>query len=83
MEGNNDINGENIQMLEKKNSTQEQFFNLFNEMINNNKQVVITSDRPASKLNGFMDRLKSRFSKGFIVDINKPDLNQRKEILKL
>jgi chromosomal replication initiator protein len=50
---------DDIQMLEKKVSTQEQFFNLFNEMINNNKQVVITSDRPASKLNGFMDRLTS------------------------
>ncbi|RIA64838.1 chromosomal replication initiator protein [Anaeroplasma bactoclasticum] len=73
---------DDIQMLEKKVSTQEQFFNLFNEMINNNKQVVITSDRPASKLNGFMDRLTSRFNSGIVVDINQPDFNQRVSILK-
>ena len=73
---------DDIQMLEKKNSTQEQFFNLFNEMINNKKQVVITSDRPASKLNGFMDRLTSRFQMGIVVDINQPDFNQRVSILK-
>lgn len=73
---------DDIQMLEKKNSTQEQFFNLFNEMINNYKQVVITSDRPASKLNGFMDRLTSRFNSGIVVDINQPDFNQRVSILK-
>ena len=73
---------DDIQMLEKKNATQEQFFNLFNEMINNNKQVVITSDRPASKLNGFMDRLTSRFNSGIVVDINQPDFNQRVSILK-
>ena len=73
---------DDIQMLERKNSTQEQFFNLFNEMINNNKQVVITSDRPASKLNGFMDRLTSRFNSGIVVDINQPDFNQRVSILK-
>ena len=69
-------------MLERKNCTQEQFFNLFNEMINNKKQVVITSDRPASKLNGFMDRLTSRFQMGIVVDINQPDFNQRVSILK-
>lgn len=73
---------DDIQMLEKKTGTQEQFFNLFNEMINNNKQVVITSDRPASKLNGFMDRLTSRFNSGIVVDINQPDFNQRVSILK-
>ena len=73
---------DDIQMLEKKNATQEQFFNLFNEMINKNKQVVITSDRPASKLNGFMDRLTSRFNSGIVVDINQPDFNQRVSILK-
>lgn len=72
---------DDIQMLEKKTGTQEQFFNLFNEMINNNKQVVITSDRPASKLNGFMDRLTSRFNSGIVVDINQPDFNQRVSIL--
>lgn len=73
---------DDIQMLTDKNQTQQQFFKLFNELDNNNKQIVITSDRPAAKLNGFMDRLTSRFEKGGVVDINHPDFNQRVNILK-
>jgi chromosomal replication initiator protein len=52
-------------------------------MINNNKHVVITSDIQASKLNGFMDRLTSRFNSGFVVDITQPEFNQRVSILKI
>lgn len=73
---------DDIQMLTDKNQTQQQFFKLFNDLDNNNKQIVITSDRPAAKLNGFMDRLTSRFVKGGVVDINQPDFNQRVNILK-
>ncbi len=73
---------DDIQMLTDKTQTQQQFFKLFNELDNNNKQIVITSDRPAAKLNGFMDRLTSRFEKGGVVDINQPDFNQRVSILK-
>ena len=73
---------DDIQMLDGKNQTQQQFFKLFNSLDNNNKQIVITSDRPAAKLNGFMDRLTSRFEKGGVVDINQPDFNQRVNILK-
>ncbi len=73
---------DDIQMLTDKNQTQQQFFKLFNYLDNNNKQIVITSDRPAAKLNGFMDRLTSRFEKGGVVDINHPDFNQRVNILK-
>ena len=73
---------DDIQMLTDKAQTQSKLFLLIDKLYTKNKQIVITSDCPANKLNGFMDRLKSRFSKGFIVDINKPDLNQRKEILK-
>ena len=73
---------DDIQMLDGKNQTQQQFFKLFNELDNNNKQIVITSDRPAAKLNGFMDRLTSRFEKGGVVDINQPDFKQRVDILK-
>ncbi len=73
---------DDIQMLTDKNATQQQFFKLFNDLDNNNKQIVITSDRPADKLNGFMDRLTSRFVKGGVVDINHPDYNQRISILK-
>jgi len=73
---------DDIQMLTDKNQTQQQFFKLFNDLDNNNKQIVITSDRPADKLNGFMDRLTTRFVKGGVVDINQPDFNQRVNILR-
>ena len=69
-------------MLEKGKSSQEEFFKLFNNMISKQKQIVITSDCPASKLNGIMDRLTSRFQMGITVDIKQPDLNQRINILK-
>ena len=69
-------------MLTEKNGTQQQFFKLFNDMSNNDKQIIITSDRPAAKLNGFMDRLTSRFQMGLTVNINQPDLQQRVSILK-
>lgn len=73
---------DDIQMLADKTATQQQFFKIFNDMDNKNKQIIITSDRPASSLNGFMDRLTSRFQKGTTVNINVPDLNQRISILK-
>ena len=73
---------DDIQMLSEKQGTQQQFFKLFNELINKNKQIVITSDVPANKLNGFMDRLTSRFLSGITVNINQPDFNQRVNILK-
>ena len=73
---------DDIQMLTDKTGTQQQFFNLFESMANNNKQIIITSDRAASELNGFMDRLKSRFQMGISQSIDRPDLKQRIEILK-
>ena len=73
---------DDIQMLEKGKSSQDEFFKLFNNMTSNNKQIVITSDCPASKLNGIMERLTSRFQMGITVDIKKPDLTQRINILK-
>jgi len=73
---------DDIQMLEGKKETQTQFFQLFNSMISNGKQVVITSDCPADKLNNFMDRLYTRFQDGDVENINQPDLPQRINILK-
>ena len=73
---------DDIQMLSKKPGSQEQFFKLFNDMTNKNKQIVITSDRTPTQLEGFMDRLTSRFSFGLSVDIHQPDYSQRVEILK-
>lgn len=73
---------DDIQMLTDKKGTQQQFFNLFQNMIDRSKQIVITSDCPPNKLNGFMDRLTSRFQMGIQVNINQPDFPQRLNILK-
>ncbi len=72
---------DDIQFLKDKVKTQEEFFKLFEYLHENNKQIVITSDRPASELE-IMDRLKSRFSWGIPVDIKKPNFDLRKTILK-
>ncbi|MCR5113409.1 MAG: chromosomal replication initiator protein DnaA [Acholeplasmatales bacterium] len=73
---------DDIQMLSSKPGSQNQFFNLFQSMMDRSKQVVITSDVPPNKLNGFMDRLTSRFQMGYQVNINQPDFPQRMQILR-
>lgn len=73
---------DDIQFLSGKNGTQEEFFKLFEHLFEKNKQMVITSDRPANELENIMARLKSRFSWGLLVDIKKPDFEHRKMILK-
>lgn len=72
---------DDIQFLKDKVKTQEEFFKLFEYLHEKNKQIVITSDRPASELD-MMDRLKSRFSWGIPVDIKKPNFELRKSIAK-
>ena len=73
---------DDIQMLSLGNKSQQEFFKLFNDMTTRQKQIVITSDCPASKLTGIMDRLTSRFQMGVSVDIHQPNLQQRVNILK-
>ncbi len=73
---------DDIQFLENKIQTQEEFFKLFDSLVNQNKQVVITSDKPANELKNMMERLKSRFSWGLSVNIKSPDRNLRINILK-
>lgn len=73
---------DDIQMLAQGNKSQQEFFKLFNDLITRQKQIVITSDCPAKKLTGIMDRLTSRFQMGLSVDIQQPDLSQRINILK-
>ena len=73
---------DDIQFLSKKEQTQTEFFNTFNELYNSNKQLVITSDRPASDLKDIMDRLTSRFEWGLQADIQIPDTQTRIEIMK-
>ncbi|QBQ07202.1 chromosomal replication initiator protein DnaA [Spiroplasma gladiatoris] len=64
---------DDIQFLAKSDKTNEIFFDLFNSCIENNKQIVITSDKYAEALNGFDKRLISRFTQGLNVKIEKPD----------
>lgn len=73
---------DDIQFLENKLSTQEEFFKIFEDLVSQNKQIVITSDKPANELKNMMDRLKSRFNWGLCVDIKTPDRNLRINILK-
>lgn len=72
---------DDIQFLENKPGTQEEFFKVFEYLHENNKQIVITSDRPANDLK-LMSRLVSRFQWGMIVDIKSPDKELRINILK-
>lgn len=72
---------DDIQFLSKKEYTQAGFFNLFEKMISENKQIVITSDKPARELQGIAARLTSRFSMGMTFDIGLPELDHRIAIL--
>ena len=73
---------DDIQFLEGKNATQEEFFKIFEHLSTSNKQIVLTSDRPAQDLKSVMPRLKSRFSWGISVDIKQPDKTLLINILK-
>lgn len=72
---------DDIQFLAKKEKSQEEFFKLFEHLYQQQKQMVITSDRKASDLKDIMSRLTSRFAWGVTVDINRPDLEHRIKIL--
>ena len=73
---------DDIQFLEKKQATQEEFFKVFEYLHGLNKQIVITSDRSSNELKNMMLRLKSRFNWGLSVDIKIPDKNLRMNILR-
>ncbi len=72
---------DDIQFMNGKEAMQEEFFHTFNALLDKGSQIIVSADRAPNKLSRIQERIKSRFSGGLVVDIQKPDYELRKEIV--
>ena len=72
---------DDIQFMNGKEAMQEEFFHTFNALLDKGSQVIVSADRAPNKLPRIQERIKSRFSGGLVVDIQKPDFELRKKIV--
>tara|TARA_B100001057_G_scaffold212787_1_gene213129 strand:- start:1930 stop:3336 length:1407 start_codon:yes stop_codon:yes gene_type:complete len=72
---------DDIQFMNGKEAMQEEFFHTFNALLDKGSQIIVSADRPPNKLIRIQERIKSRFSGGLVVDIQKPEYDLRKKIL--
>jgi len=72
---------DDIQFISGKEAMQEEFFHTFNALLDKGSQIIVSADRAPNKLSRIQERIKSRFSGGLVVDIQKPDMQLRKNII--
>ena len=72
---------DDIQFMNGKEAMQQEFFHTFNALLDKGSQVIVSADRPPSKLSRIQERIRSRFSGGLVIDIQKPDYELRNKIV--
>ena len=72
---------DDIQFMNGKEAMQEEFFHTFNALLDKGSQIIVSADRPPNKLSRIQERIKSRFSGGLVVEIQKPEYDLRKKII--